>query len=102
MNRAPKLLVLLCTVVALLVATPVLITLGQAATSNPGDAWSTLTNTNANLLLFRAVLVAVIVTPICGAIGAGSAWLVERTDLPGRRIWPLILVMPMTIPLFVT
>ena len=35
-------------------------------------------------------------------IGVGGAWFVERTRLPGRRLWALLLVAPLTVPLFVT
>ena len=28
-------------------------------------------------------------------LGVGAAWLVERTDLPGRRVWTVLLVAPL-------
>ena len=34
-------------------------------------------------------------------IGTAAAWLVERTDLPGRRIWAVLVVLPVAIPDFV-
>ena len=33
-------------------------------------------------------------------IGLGAAWLVERTDLPGRRVWAALLVAPLAVPAF--
>ena len=31
-----------------------------------------------------------------------GAWFIERTHLPGRKLWTLLAVAPLTIPLFVT
>ena len=39
--------------------------------------------------------------PPCVVIGVGAAWLVERTDLPGRAAWRPLLVAPLAIPAFV-
>jgi iron(III) transport system permease protein len=54
----------------------------------------------AHLLINTAKLTAV-VTVLCGVIGTAAAWLVERTELPGRRIWAVLLVLPLAIPDFV-
>jgi iron(III) transport system permease protein len=37
----------------------------------------------------------------CVLLGIASAWLVERTDLPGRRVWAAVLVAPLAVPAFV-
>ncbi|HKH55982.1 MAG TPA: iron ABC transporter permease [Propionibacteriaceae bacterium] len=37
----------------------------------------------------------------CVLLGVVSAWLVERTDLPGRRVWAAVLVAPLAVPAFV-
>ena len=34
-------------------------------------------------------------------IGTAAAWCVERTDLPGRRVWAVLVVVPLAIPDFV-
>jgi iron(III) transport system permease protein len=41
------------------------------------------------------------VSVLCVVIGVGAAWCVERTDLPGRRLWTMLLVLPIGIPEFV-
>ncbi|GHE75871.1 iron ABC transporter permease [Amycolatopsis deserti] len=38
---------------------------------------------------------------LCAAIGTGAAWLIERSALPGRRFWHVVLVAPLAIPAFV-
>jgi iron(III) transport system permease protein len=53
-------------------------------------------------LLLHSIEVAAAATPICAVIGIGTAWFVERTTLPGRRMWAVLVVAPLTIPPFVT
>jgi iron(III) transport system permease protein len=43
----------------------------------------------------------VVVTILCAIIGVLAAWCVERTDLPGRRVWAVLVVIPFAIPDFV-
>ena len=52
------------------------------------------------LFLNTAGLVAITV-PVCVVIGVGAAWLVERTDVPGRGVWRPLLVAPLAVPAFV-
>ena len=53
------------------------------------------------LLGNTAALVATTVTA-CVLLGVATAWLVERTDLPLRRLWAVLFAMPLAIPAFVT
>ncbi len=53
------------------------------------------------MLLWNTVRLTVVVTVLCAIIGTGAAWLVERTDLPGRKVWAILLVIPLAIPDFV-
>jgi len=59
--------------------------------------WRSLTRT----LLWNTVRLTVVVTALCAVIGTLAAWFVERTDLPGRRIWAVLVVVPFAIPDFV-
>ena len=52
-------------------------------------------------LLWNTVRLTVVVTVLCAVIGTAAAWCVERTDLPGRRIWAVLVVVPFAIPDFV-
>jgi iron(III) transport system permease protein len=52
-------------------------------------------------LLWNTVRLTVVVTALCAVIGTGAAWLIERTDLPGRRVWAVLVVVPLAIPDFV-
>ena len=35
------------------------------------------------------------------AVGVGCAWVVERTDLPGKSVWHVLLAAPLAVPAFV-
>ena len=52
-------------------------------------------------LLVNTVGLVVVTVPLCVVIGVGVAWLVERTDLPGRAFWRPLFVAPLAIPAFV-
>lgn len=53
-------------------------------------------------LLSNTVLLLVLAVPMTTALGVGGAWLVERTDLPARRFFAVLLVAPLAIPAFVS
>ncbi len=53
-------------------------------------------------LLLNTVLLLVLGVPATIVLGVGGAWLVERTDLPGRRFFAVVLVAPLAIPAFVS
>ncbi|MEU6269896.1 ABC transporter permease [Saccharopolyspora shandongensis] len=54
----------------------------------------------SELLRNTVVLTAACMT-CCAVIGTGAAWLVERSALPGRSLFNVLLVAPLAIPAFV-
>jgi iron(III) transport system permease protein len=78
------------------------ITTIQALQGGVSAATTAIRSTSSLTLLLHTVLVALVATPICGVIGVATAWLVERTELPYRKFWALLVVAPITVPLFVT
>ena len=64
----------------------VLVTLGRASTYQT---------------LFRTAWLAIVVTALASAIAVPLAWLLERTDLPLRRMWSILLPLPLVIPSYV-
>jgi len=101
-RSAPRGLIALCIVVAAIILLPVVITVVQAITGDWQEATDALTGSGVLGLVGNTALIAAVVVPICGILGVAAAWFVERTLLAGRRIWALLLVAPITIPLFVT
>jgi iron(III) transport system permease protein len=59
--------------------------------------WRPLTAT----LLWNTVRLMAVVTVLSAVIGTLAAWCVERTDLPGRHVWAVLVVIPFAIPDFV-
>lgn len=51
--------------------------------------------------LWRTIQLAVLVSATTAILGTGLAWLTMRTDLPLRRWWRVILVLPLVLPTFV-
>ncbi len=52
-------------------------------------------------LLGNTVRLGAATVGMCLVLGVGAAWLVERTRLPGRRVWHVLLVAPLAMPAFV-
>lgn len=53
-------------------------------------------------LVVNTVLLILITVPLCIVLGVAGAWLVQRTTLPGRRVWAVLLAAPLAIPAFVS
>ena len=90
--------------VAILVAAT-LIPLGYVAWAAASIGWARayhlVVRPRVGELLFNTVALVVITVPLCVVIGVGVAWLVERTDLPGRAFWRPLFVAPLAVPAFV-
>ncbi len=52
-------------------------------------------------LLKNTVVLTVVVTTASIAVAVPLAWLIGRTDLPGRKIWSVVTVLPLAIPSYV-
>lgn len=52
-------------------------------------------------LLINTVLLVVLTIPLCVLLGVALAWLTERSNLPGRRVWSLLAIAPLAVPAFV-
>jgi iron(III) transport system permease protein len=95
---------LVAAVVALLVAAT-LIPLGYVGWAAVFVGWTRayelVVRPRVGELLFNTVALVVITVPLCVVIGVGVAWLVERTDLPGRAFWRPLFVAPLAVPAFV-
>ena len=90
---------------ALLVALVVLSPLSLIALQAQHAGWHELTTilwrARSAMLLANTVLLAAIVAVLAAALGIAAAWLTERGAVPGRRLWAVLLVMPVAIPDFV-
>lgn len=53
-------------------------------------------------LVRRSLVLAATVTGLCLVIGTSAAWLVVRTDVPWRRVWHVLLTLPLAVPSYVS
>ena len=52
-------------------------------------------------VLVRSIVLAVVVTAAAVALAVPLAWLTARTDLPGRKVWGVLVALPLVIPSYV-
>jgi iron(III) transport system permease protein len=88
--------------VALLALLPLFFIVGESVTVGPVAAARLLFRPRMGELLANTALLVGTSLPVCALLGVGAAWLVERTDLPGRRVWNILLVAPLAVPAFVS
>ncbi|HEY1777861.1 MAG TPA: iron ABC transporter permease [Solirubrobacteraceae bacterium] len=87
--------------VAVVLALPLVFLFIEAAGSGVSTVSSLIFRSLTATLLWNTVQLTAVVTLLCAIIGVVLAWFVERTDLPGRRIWAVLVVIPLAIPDFV-
>jgi iron(III) transport system permease protein len=94
-------LTVICVVVAVVLIGPLAFLLVEAQGDGVGRVWHLIDRGFTLHLLLDTAKLSAVVTALCAVIGTGAAWLVERTELPGRRVWAVLLVVPLAIPDFV-
>ena len=62
---------------------------------------ATLTTGRALEPLARTLALGIAVSGAAAILGTGAAWLATRTDVPGRRVWLIVLPLPLVIPSFI-
>jgi len=65
------------------------------------QAWHLLLRPRTATVVANSLLLAAAVTAAAVAIGVPLAWLTTRSDLPFRRIWTVLTMMPLVIPSYV-
>jgi iron(III) transport system permease protein len=86
--------------VASAMSLPLLYLVIRTATAST-SAWEQLLESNTARILGNSVLLAATVTIAANFIAVPLAWLTARTDLPGRRIWTIMTVLPLVMPSYV-
>lgn len=93
------------TLVAGLVAAMALIPLVFVLWATVATGWQTaaplILRPRVGELLVNTVLLVLVTVPLCVALAVTLAWLTERSDLPGARLWSWLCVAPLAVPAFV-
>jgi len=100
-RSAPWALVTISAAVGLVLLVPLVFLLIEAAGAGASSVFHLIFRSLTATLLWNTVRLIVVVTILCAVIGTLAAWCVERTDLPGRRMWAVLVVVPFAIPDFV-
>jgi iron(III) transport system permease protein len=98
--RPPLPLVFVSLVVAAAFAGPLVYLVIRTAQEG-GDAFAVLRSDTAFGPLTRTLLLAASTAAACAVVGTALAWLVMRTDLPLRRLFRVLVALPLVIPSFV-
>lgn len=100
-GRYPPVLIGISVLVVLLALIPLFFVAGYTVSIGWGEASRLVLRARVGMLLEHTVALVVGSMLLSIVIGTGAAWLVERTTLPGRRIWNVLLAAPLAVPAFV-
>lgn len=101
-RRAPPALVGAAAIAALLVLLPLAFTAWRAVSFGLDNALELIFRPLVGELLANTLLITLTATLASALIGTAAAWFVERTTVPGRRAWAVLMVAPLAMPAFVT
>jgi iron(III) transport system permease protein len=101
LRHAPRLLVALAIAVSLAVVLPLIFLVVQAVQVGWGTLEPLLLRHLTGTLLWNTISLTVVVVVASVVIGTLAAWFIERTRLPLRGLWAVLVVIPLGIPDFV-
>ena len=99
-NPPGPLLLFISTIIALLMTIPILYVVRQSIGAS-SSSWARLFNQRVPELLWNTLSLTFAVTAATLLIGVSLAWIVHRTDLPGRKHWKWLLATPLLIPPYI-
>ncbi len=86
---------------ALLALVPLGFVAAYTVAIGPAEAVDLIVRPRVGMLLGNTLRIVASAVVVCAALGVVLGWLVERTDLPGKRLWHGLLVAPLAVPAFV-
>ena len=86
---------------ALLALVPLGFVAGYTVVIGPAEAWELVVRPRVGTLFWNTVRLAVGAMALSAVLGVALAFLVERTDVPAKRLWHGLLVAPLAVPAFV-
>lgn len=100
-GRYPPVLLVAALAVALVMLAPIGYVLVFVLAEGPSGAAALLFRPRVGELLVNTTGLVLVGCTASAVIGTGAAWLVERTTLPGRRVWTVLMAAPLAVPAFV-
>ena len=99
-RRPPWALSILGVAAVAIVCLPLVYLVVRVAGAGP-EAWGVLERPRTLTLVAKTVGLVAAVTAAAVALGVPAAWLVTRSDVPGRRFWAVALALPLVLPSYV-
>ncbi len=100
-RRPPIALSVIVAALTVLFLVPVGYIVWLAADIGPAQAAELVLRERVLRLLGSTLALVAVTVPLTVVLGVAAAWLVERTTLPGRRIWGVLFAAPLAVPAFV-
>lgn len=97
-RRPPFLLGATAAIAGVVAILPIVYLVDRAGSLGWEAAWREIYQQRTADLLLRSLTLAGTVTLLATVIGVSAAWLVVRSDVPGRRVWQVLLVLPLAVP----
>jgi len=101
LRRVPPALLVPAAVAALLALAPIGYLVVRAGEGGLETVLRVLSRPRTLELAVRSLGLAAVVTALCVLVGVSLAWLVVRTDLPGRRLFGVLAALPLAVPSYV-
>lgn len=101
MRRPPPLIATAAILVSLLALLPLAFVVFVAIQTGWETVAALVFRPRVGELLTNTMLLVVLTVPVCAALSVALAWLTERSDLPGARLWSWLAVAPLAVPAFV-
>ncbi len=98
--RAPLFLWVAAVAVLVPVVAPLIVLVGRVIGAG-SSAWEVLFSARTLELVLQTLALTAAVTATSLAVGLTTAWLTVRTDLPARRLWSVLVSLPLVIPSYV-
>jgi len=86
--------------VALLAIIPIIYILFRSLSAEP-VLWQRIIQSRLLNLLSNTILLVLSITIGTSLLGVGMAWLTERTDVPGKRVFRWLLALPLAMPPYI-
>lgn len=97
-GRAPLYFVIPAAVVGLAMALPLIYLMVRTWEAGGEAVWQLLSRERTLRVLLNTAALAAAVAAAAVVLGVPLAWLTARTDLPGRAVWSVLVVLPLAIP----
>ncbi|ART81274.1 iron ABC transporter permease [Oceanisphaera profunda] len=86
----------------LLTSLPLLYIIIRAQEAGWSHAMSLIFRARVYQLLLNTLQLLAVVTVLSTLIGVTTAWLLERTDVPKRKLWNALVTLPFAVPAFIS